>query len=72
MKDVLELYAQPYDPDRPDVGFDERPLELVAETRIPLTAQPGRPRRIATSTAATARVICSRRSSLWPAGATSK
>ncbi len=45
MEDVLDLYAVPYDPARPVVGFDERPLQLVAETRTPLPAQPGRPRR---------------------------
>jgi hypothetical protein len=45
MEDVLDLYAEPYDPDRPVVGFDERPLQLIAETRTPLPAQPGRPRR---------------------------
>src|SRR5919204_5196741 len=45
MEDVLDLYAEPYDPDRLVVGFDERPLQLVAETRTPLPAQPGRPRR---------------------------
>jgi hypothetical protein len=45
MEDVLDLYAEPYDPDRPVVGFDERPLQLVAETRTPLPAQPGRPQR---------------------------
>src|SRR5919201_6280378 len=46
MEDVLELYAEPYDPERPVVGFDERPLQLVAETRTPLPTRPGRPRRI--------------------------
>ena len=46
MEDVLELYAEPYDPDRPVLGFDERPLQLVAETRMPIPAQPGRSRRI--------------------------
>ena len=45
MEDVLDLYAEPYDPHRPVVGFDERPLQLVAETRTPLPAQPGRRRR---------------------------
>src|SRR5919206_4020870 len=45
MEDVLDLYAEPYDPARPVVGFDERPLQLVAETRTPLAVQPGRPRR---------------------------
>jgi len=45
MEDVLDVYAEPYDPDRPVVGFDERPLQLVAEKRAPLAAQPGRPQR---------------------------
>jgi hypothetical protein len=45
MEDVLDLYAEPYDPARPVVGFDERPLQLVAETRTPLPTQPGLPRR---------------------------
>ena len=45
MEDVLDLYAAPYDPDRPVVGFDERPLQLVAETRTPLPARPGQARR---------------------------
>jgi DDE superfamily endonuclease len=45
MEDVLDLYAEPDDPERPVVGFDERPLQLTAETRAPLPAQPGRPRR---------------------------
>src|SRR5919199_1824466 len=43
--DVLDLDADAYDSDRPVVGFDERPLPLVAETRTPLPAQPGRLRR---------------------------
>jgi hypothetical protein len=45
MEDVLDLYAEPYDPEYPVVGFDERPLQLIAETRTPLPAQPGRPQR---------------------------
>ncbi len=45
MEDVLDLYAEPYDPARPVVGFDERPLQLVAETRTPLPAAPGRKQR---------------------------
>jgi hypothetical protein len=46
MEDVLELYAEPFDRERPVVGFDERPLQLVAETRTPIPAAPGRPRRM--------------------------
>jgi hypothetical protein len=26
MQDVLDLYAEPYDPEYPVVGFDEQPL----------------------------------------------
>ncbi len=45
MEDVLDLYAEPYDPDRPVVCFDETSTQLLAEVRQPLPAQPGRPRR---------------------------
>lgn len=45
MEDVLDLYAQPYDPARPRVNFDEASKQLIAETRTPLPAQPGQPAR---------------------------
>ncbi len=45
MEDVLDLYAAPYDPARPVGGFDERPLQLLAETRTAIPAAPGRPQR---------------------------
>ncbi len=45
MEDVLDLYAESYDPEYPVVGFDERPLQPIAETRTPLPAQPGLPQR---------------------------
>jgi len=45
MEDVLDLYAEPEDPLRPRVCFDECPYQLIAEARIPLPAQPGRPAR---------------------------
>ena len=31
MEDVLDLYAQPYDPRRPVVCFDETSTQLLAE-----------------------------------------
>ncbi len=40
MEDVLDLYAEPYDPSRPAVNFDETSTQLVAETRAPLPPQP--------------------------------
>jgi hypothetical protein len=46
MEDVLDLYAKPYDPERPVVCFDEQPRQLIAEVRTPVPAAPGRPQRI--------------------------
>ena len=37
------MYKRPYDPKRPQVCFDERPKQLVAEVRVPLPRCPGRP-----------------------------
>ena len=37
MEDVLDLYAEPYDPQRPVVCFDETSKQLVAEKRAPIT-----------------------------------
>ena len=45
MEDVLDLYAEPYDPDRPVVCFDETSTQLLAEVRAPLPVRPRRPRR---------------------------
>jgi hypothetical protein len=46
MEDVLEIYAEPYDPHRPVVCMDETSKQLVGETRAPIAAGRGRPRRI--------------------------
>jgi hypothetical protein len=45
MEDVLDLYAEPPDPTRPRVCFDERPVQLIGETRAPLPPAPGQPTR---------------------------
>jgi transposase len=45
MEDVLDLYAEPYDPDYPQVCFDERPVQLLGDTYAPLPMQPGQARR---------------------------
>jgi hypothetical protein len=41
MEDVLELYAEPYDPARPVVCFDEAGKELHGEVAEPLPPRPG-------------------------------
>jgi DDE superfamily endonuclease len=46
MEDVLDLYAEPYDPQRPVVCMDETSKQLVGETRTPIPARPGQPRRL--------------------------
>ena len=45
MEDVLDLYAEPYDPQRPVVCFDETSTQLLAETRPPMPPRPGLPLR---------------------------
>jgi transposase len=41
MEDVLDLYAQQSDPNRPVVCFDESPVQLIGEVRPPIPARPG-------------------------------
>ncbi len=44
-EDVLSVYARPYDPKRPQVCFDEKLVQLVAEKRCPLPGKAGQPER---------------------------
>jgi transposase len=41
MEDVLDLYAEAPDPERPVVCFDESPTQLIGEVRLPIPAAPG-------------------------------
>jgi hypothetical protein len=45
MEDVLDLYAEPYDAQRPQVCFDESPVQRVSETRCPVPLRPGQAAR---------------------------
>jgi len=45
MEDVLEVYHRPHDPAQPVVCVDETSKQLIAETRVPIAAKPGRPAR---------------------------
>ena len=42
MEDVLDLYAEAPNPERPVVCFDESPVQLIGEVRQPIPAEPGR------------------------------
>lgn len=46
MEDVLDVYERPHDPAAPVVCMDEQPVQLIKETRTPLRARPGKPRRV--------------------------
>jgi hypothetical protein len=45
MEDVLEVYQRPHDPNRPVVCVDETSKQLTIETRTPIPAKPGQPKR---------------------------
>jgi hypothetical protein len=45
MEDVLDIYHQPYDPEKPTVNMDEQPVQLIKETRTPIPAEEGKPER---------------------------
>lgn len=42
MEDVLALYAEPPDPKRPVICFDETPRQLIGEARVPVRPEPGK------------------------------
>jgi hypothetical protein len=45
MEHILDLYAAPYDPERPVICCDELPSQRLADVREPLLAAPGKARR---------------------------
>ena len=45
MEDVLDLYHEEYDQERPVVCFDETSKQLVEDVRPPIKAKPGRVER---------------------------
>jgi transposase len=46
MEDILDLYMEPPDNQRPVVSFDETPTQLIGEARGPIPQRPGRSERI--------------------------
>lgn len=45
MYDLLNLYAEPYDPKRPLIGIDEKPKQLIEDSKKPIPMRPGKPVR---------------------------
>ncbi len=43
MEDVLEVYKRPHDPLRPVVALDEKPVQILSDTRQPIPCEPGSP-----------------------------
>lgn len=46
MEDILDSYTETPNPNKPVVSFDESPIQLIGETRVPIAAEPGKPARI--------------------------
>lgn len=46
MEDVLETYAQAYDPTHPVLCMDAQPVQLIRETRHPIPATTAHPARV--------------------------
>lgn len=42
MEKVLDIYKRPFDPLYPVVCMDESPKQLIAETKVPIPASPGK------------------------------
>jgi hypothetical protein len=45
MEDTLNVYHQPYDPQFPQINFDERPCELIGDVIMPIPIKSGQPKR---------------------------
>src|SRR3954454_23144898 len=45
MEEVLSIYTQPYDAERPGVCLEESSKQLIGEVRHPIPIEPGQPER---------------------------
>lgn len=45
MEEVLDVYEQPYDPDKPVICFDEQPCQLIGDVLAPIPMKPGQVQR---------------------------
>ncbi|KXA89145.1 transposase [candidate division MSBL1 archaeon SCGC-AAA259B11] len=46
MYNILDLYQEPHDSERPVVGVDERPKQLIGEKKEPIPMKSGSPERV--------------------------
>lgn len=46
MEEVLDTYAESYDPAVPQINMDEQPVQLLKETRTPIPATADHPKRV--------------------------
>jgi hypothetical protein len=46
MEDILEVYAHPYDPNRQVICMDEKPYQLLDETREPIPMKAGSTKKV--------------------------
>src|SRR6476646_5378867 len=46
MENVLETYAEAYDPQRPVLCMDEQPVQLLKETKVPIAPTKGHAKRV--------------------------
>lgn len=42
MYDILDLYEEPYNPKKPVIGLDEKPKQLIEDSRTPIPVKPGK------------------------------
>ena len=61
MYDILGLYQEPYDPKMPVVGVDEKPKQLIEDSREPIPMQPGNKERFCRIYARSSSIISIRR-----------
>ena len=45
MYEILNLYAKPYDPKHPVIGLDEKPKQLLEDSKKPIPMKPGKPEK---------------------------
>ena len=46
MYDILDLYQEPYNPDYPVIGLDEKPKQLLKDSREPIPMKKGVTKKI--------------------------